>query len=443
MCVRVGQEHNCRPHNDIHPADIISSVSKKKSAKKSPGKSPAVSPEDRAAILERNRQLKMARSAHAYVRGSTVHFYDWLNRAHKDSLPEGPPIWICGDCHVGNIGPLANAEGKVEIEIRDLDQTVVGNPAHDLVRLALSLAMAARGSDLPGVTTTHMVEHLIEGYTAALRHPIATLAADAKGDNLDPIQAVLKAALRRRWKNLAEERIEDVKPEIPLNDRFWTVAEPERQAIEALFAEDAARRLITQLKGRDDNAKVKVVDAAYWMKGCSSLGKLRFAVLLAVGKGADRRHCLVDIKEAIAPAAPATKPSALKPESPRMPTDFAERVVCGARALSPFLGQRMLAAHLLRRPVVIRELMPQDLKFNFDTLTCDQAIATARFLAAVVGKAHGRQMNAPTRKRWLNELKLHHTKSLEAPSWLWSSMVSLVSEHEAAYLNHCRRYAQQ
>jgi uncharacterized protein (DUF2252 family) len=27
-----------------------------------------------------------------------------------------------------------------------------------------------------------------------------------------------------------------------------------------------------------------VVDAAYWMKGCSSLGRLRFAVLLGVGK---------------------------------------------------------------------------------------------------------------------------------------------------------------
>jgi uncharacterized protein (DUF2252 family) len=41
---------------------------------------------------------------------------------------------------------------------------------------------------------------------------------------------------------------------------------------------------MTQLKGRDDDAKVKVVDAAYWMKGCSSLGKLRMAVLVSVGK---------------------------------------------------------------------------------------------------------------------------------------------------------------
>ncbi len=85
--------------------------------------------------MEERRKLKMARSAHAYVRGNTLQFYEWLNAGSGDKLPQGPPIWICGDCHVGNLGPVANAEGKVEIEIRDLDQTVIGNPAHDLVRL--------------------------------------------------------------------------------------------------------------------------------------------------------------------------------------------------------------------------------------------------------------------------------------------------------------------
>src|SRR5580704_11294809 len=102
-----------------------------------------VKPDDRANVLIANRQAKMAQSAHAYVRGNTLHFYEWLERHSARSIPEGPPICICGDCHVGNIGPLADSEGKIEIQIRDLDQTVVGNPAHDLVRLALSLATAA------------------------------------------------------------------------------------------------------------------------------------------------------------------------------------------------------------------------------------------------------------------------------------------------------------
>ncbi|MFC6051184.1 DUF2252 family protein, partial [Methylobacterium hispanicum] len=80
----------------------------------------------------------------------------------------GPPVWICGDCHLGNLGPLADAEGRVDIQIRDIDQTVVGNPTHDLVRLGLSLASAARGSDLPGVVTARMLEEMVRGYAQGL-----------------------------------------------------------------------------------------------------------------------------------------------------------------------------------------------------------------------------------------------------------------------------------
>ena len=127
-----------------------------------------VTADERPAVLIARRNLKMARSAHAYVRGNTLKFYEWLDGVDSRSLPDGPPIWICGDCHVGNLGPIADRKGQVDVQIRDLDQTVIGNPAHDLIRLGLSLATAARGSDLPGVTTARMIEQMIEGYEAGL-----------------------------------------------------------------------------------------------------------------------------------------------------------------------------------------------------------------------------------------------------------------------------------
>jgi hypothetical protein len=37
--------------------------------------------DERSAVLLRTRNLKMARSAHAYVRGSTNKFYEWLEAA--------------------------------------------------------------------------------------------------------------------------------------------------------------------------------------------------------------------------------------------------------------------------------------------------------------------------------------------------------------------------
>jgi uncharacterized protein (DUF2252 family) len=97
-----------------------------------------------------------------------VQFYEWFEAQNRGTLPEGP-VWICGDCHVGNLGPVAAMDGHIAIQIRDLDQTVIGNPVHDLIRLALSLATASRGSDLPGVTTARILEQVIEGYQAALQ----------------------------------------------------------------------------------------------------------------------------------------------------------------------------------------------------------------------------------------------------------------------------------
>jgi uncharacterized protein (DUF2252 family) len=101
----------------------------------------------------------------------------------------------------------------------------------------------------------------------------------------------------------------------------------------------------------------------------------------------------------------------------------------------------MLAAKVLDHPVFVRELLPQDLKFELADLTCDEAMRLSRFLATVVGKAHARQMDEATRKAWQAELDGHRSKTLDAPSWLWASVVDLLATHEKAYLEHCRRYA--
>lgn len=387
---------------------------------------------ERAGVLRAMRQLKMSRSAHAYVRGSTENFYEWLGTA-KGKVPDGPAIWICGDCHAGNLGPLAGADGKVAIQIRDLDQTVIGNPAHDLIRLGLSLATAARGSNLPGVTTARMVEQLVEGYAAGVR------GVEKPREDRMPreVRGVLSQALRRRWKDLARERIDDPQPTIPLGRRFWPLTERERQAMQTLGESEAFRRLATQLHHREDDAEVRILDAAYWVKGCSSLGRLRYAVLAGLKDSDGRTETfLIDIKEAAVTAAPRA-PNA------DMPKSEAARVVTGARALSPFLGGRMLARRLLGRPVFLRELTPQDLKLELGRLDEPEALRAARYLASVVGRGHGRQMGRDVRADWLKTLSRGRTSALDAPSWLWKSLVELIPMHEAAYLEHCRRYAIQ
>ena len=386
---------------------------------------------DRQSRLRRQRELKMARSAHAYVRGNTAQFYSWLEKGDA-KLPKGPPVWICGDCHLGNLGPLADKKGRVAVQIRDLDQTVIGNPAHDLIRLGLSLASAARGSNLSGVTSARLLEQLTAGYCEALKGNFTV--AKERAHRPKAIQKLLTRSVRRRWKHLALERLEDVKPTIPLGKRFWALKAVERRALQRLFAKAEVRQLITTLQGRSEDAHVAMIDAAYWVKGCSSLGRLRFAVLIRVGEAKTAQFCLIDVKESVVASAPRTAAVA-------MPADHAQRVVTGAKALSPNLGGRMIAETLLDRPVIVRELMPQDLKLDIEQFTSREAIELAGYLGGVIGRAHGRQMGEKARDGWIATLSDKRTGALDAPSWLWSCVVELSALHEASYLEHCRRYA--
>lgn len=417
-------------------------------------------PDTRAAILRSRQNYKMSRSAHAYVRGSTAKFYEWI-KTHEIDVPQGPPIWICGDCHTGNLGPIASVNGDLKIQIRDLDQTVLGNPAWDLLRLLLSLASAARSMDLAGVTTLHMIEAACKGYAYGLRNPYAAF------EKTDLLKQMMRSSARRASAALAQERLMDLRPSFPLGKDFWPLSDVEIGQVQQIFSGDiGAARLNTLLGLGDlvnlDRERPALLDMAYWVKGCSSLGLTRVAVLVATGNAAKSaldtgeyvkrkanarlrksiaRHWadgeirLIDIKQAVQPLAPLNTSNA-------MPEDFATRVLSGASALTPHLASRMATARLGGRSVFIRELMPQDLKLSLVNIDNKEAVDIAQLLARVVGQAHGSQMSTSDRQEWGKAVKSSQSKSLNAPSWTWTGVRDLMAVHEAAYLDHCRRYGQ-
>ena len=94
-----------------------------------------------------------------------------------------------------------------------------------------------------------------------------------------------------------------------------------------------------------------------------------------------------------------------------------------------------------RAALVIRELMPEDLKLDAGGLTEEGAVKAAHFLALVIGQSHARQMTAETRRVWLSELRKDRPENLGSPTWLWRSIVELMVAHEQAYPEHCRRSA--
>jgi hypothetical protein len=106
-----------------------------------------------------------------------------------------------------------------------------------------------------------MREQMIEGYESQLVSNKET--HKQPGGVPASVCDVLKRTVKRRWRHLAEERIEDVTPVIPLGRCFWPLFKAERSEIDKLFQAKDVRRLITSLKDREDDDKVKVLDAAY------------------------------------------------------------------------------------------------------------------------------------------------------------------------------------
>lgn len=381
-------------------------------------------PENRKKQLALRRVVKMASSCHAYMRGNVRQFYDWLDEIK--SVPHGPDIWICGDCHVGNLGPLADDEGDIKIQIRDFDHGVIGNPAHDIIRLCLSLATSARGSDLPGVITIRMIENLIRGYSLALES-----YTDRAKLHSGFVKSSLQLAKRRSFKKLAKERIKNTQPTIPLGRRFWPLNKVERRQLASLCEDAEVTKLVTALRKREGDTQVKFHDAAYWVKGCDSLGRLRYAVLMGVEQEPKDAGglCLLDIKEAT---------TAIVPRTRRSPHEDAERVVKAAQSLSPYLGERMLPVRVRSKPAFVRELLPQDLKLEINRLNSEEGMNAAGHLGHVLGMAHARQLDRAVKADWCRAVN-KHSKTLPAPRWLWDSVKELHARFEAGYLEHCCR----
>ncbi len=101
----------------------------------------------------------------------------------------------------------------------------------------------------------------------------------------------------------------------------------------------------------------------------------------------------------------------------------------------------MTAGSMSGRAVIIRELAPEDLKLEMEQFSRKEAATAARYLAGVVGKAHGRQMTREDRAAWAKELKVGRANAQADASWLWSTVVALLVKHEGAYLEHCRAHA--
>ena len=204
-------------------------------------------------------------------------FYEWLGQRATGICPHGPPIWICGDCHLGNLGPVADAKGRVA------DPDPRPRPDRDRqsgARPHPPRPVAGHGGARLGPARRHH-RRIARAADGRLRGALAGDERRAtKTPRPSPSGRVLEArgapALATPGRGAHRQRRAARCRSASVLAADARGARGDRRAVR----HEIVRRLVTSLQSRDDDAPVEVVDAAYWMKGCSSLGRLRYAVML-------------------------------------------------------------------------------------------------------------------------------------------------------------------
>lgn len=371
-------------------------------------------PAERTSRLAALRAQKTIETAHAFVRASAPLFYEVLSGV---KVPAGPAVWISGDCHAENVGAVPDAKGRVELAMNDFDETVIGNPAHDVTRMALSLAIAMRGAGHAGSATVAMLTSLLEGYCAGLE---SKRDVDPEADRL---RATLEHATKIERRDLLERLCDDAHPRtIPHGEKFWPLSDAMHAELAKVVASKDVQATV-RLSGDVGDGSIELLDAAFRVAGTASLGAFRAALLVEIdGDSCPKRDRvrILDVKEVQPTSTPRAKAT---------PKNDAERVLAGTKALVPDYAARRCAVTVHGKSTLLRELMPQEAKANVDDLGRDEIEPVARSLGRVIGRAHGRQLDARDAAAW--------RKEIAARDWLVAALAALVGAHEAAYVRRC------
>jgi uncharacterized protein (DUF2252 family) len=255
--------------------------------------------------LLRLKVARMVASPFAFFRG-TFHLFaaDVLNKNHE-ALPglilDGAELDLVGDIHSENYGTFKAADGKVHYDVNDFDETTSGRFTFDVARLATSLFLAAREA-VPGLEQTlPMLLTFLQTYAAEMQRLVK------KGGSVDVNESSPSGT--PAVDEFVAQQAGSKRP--PFIERLTAFDGKHRQLVRGRqyynLPEDQtaqARRLLEDYRkrpgappGADDFYAVE--DVAGRIAGIGSMGRYRYAVLIA-GKGtAAARNVILEFKESL------------------------------------------------------------------------------------------------------------------------------------------------
>jgi len=333
------------------------------------------------------RYGRMSASPFAYFRGAALPMASDLSGTPTTGLQ----VQACGDAHLSNFGLFGTPERRLVFDINDFDETLPGPWEWDVKRLAASLEISARESNVSARQRRKIVLAAVARYREVMREFTSATNLDVwyAAIDVDELQAQLKPTGRMRKAvevGLAKARssdsmqalgkltrVVDGRPKIvsdpplmvPLRD--FSASEDEAAGTLGMLHELMASYRLTLPADRAELlARYELADIARKVVGVGSVGTRCWIVLLLAPDGTD--PLFLQVKEAERSAlAGFTAPNGN--ESGR-PGNQGERVVLGQRYMQAasdlFLGWIRVVHGLDGRPhdYYVRQL--RDWKFSFN-----------------------------------------------------------------------------
>lgn len=291
------------------------------------------------------KYLAMRHDPFTFLRGTCHLFYEQLPEAKW--LAKAPPVWVCGDLHLENVGSYKGDNRLVYFDLNDFDEGALAPASWELVRLLTSVHMAAGSLHLSDAQADHLCRDFLDTYAAELRSGKARwverdMATGMVGDLLQGLRGRLRPPFldsRTVRKGKHRSLRIDGRRALPVTDK-------QREKVVAL---------IDSMASREDTPRFyRVLDVARRIAGTGSLGVDRFAILVE-GKGSPDGNYLLDLKQA--------RPSSLVPHldvrQPAWRTD-AERVVAVQARMQAISPAFFRAVDMGRKSYVLRGLQPSE-----------------------------------------------------------------------------------
>jgi uncharacterized protein (DUF2252 family) len=349
----------------------------------------------RSPDLLRLKVARMVEGPFAFFRG-TFHLFarDVLDRGFIP-LPlfsnDGVEMDLVGDLHAENYGAFKAADGQVHYDVNDFDETTRGRFDFDLGRLAVSWILAAQEQKAPLADAVHCALVGIAGYTETVHR----LLKKGKDRDLDvragtpcgcrPIDDLLTTGAAARRPAFIDRLTEyrDGHRRLRRSVHYFNLPDDERARAERLLADYVTK----QGAAKELRDYYAIEDVCGRVAGIGSMGRFRYAVLVA-GKGsAEARNVLLEFKE--------SRPSAYDLYRGR-DTDPAALLARAARVVEV---QRLSQAAATRQlghaadgglSFQVRELGAQDGRLDATVWKTAEAEGVARVQANILARIHAR-----------------------------------------------------